>query len=166
MSNVDLNELLARCVEIEKFALSSLSTPVTADAVPYFIHQQESFPYFVNRVDTFAGSYDSNEIDHDTYTVIIRLIVGHITEGYVGEPETKLYTYFPAVKTAFNQNEGLISTAYPADMTNLLEGEDKRIVSGTVFRVFQDGGLQGVRQVGSEFVLTCLFSQELDLYNL
>lgn len=164
MSNVDLNELLARCVEIEKAALLGLSDPVAADAVPHFIHQQEAFPYFVNRISDFTGGYEGNEIDRDTYTVIIRLVVGHITEGYRGEPETKLYTYFPAVKTAFNENEGLQSTAYPVAMENIFEGVNKRITSGTVFRVFQDGGLRGVQQVGSEFVLTCEFSQDLDLY--
>lgn len=157
---IDLNELLARCAEIETAAILS-NFAVTVDAKPYFMHQQESFPYFTNRIAGDEISYDSNEFDRDTYTVIIRLIIGHATAGYQGESESTLYDYIPVIKTAFNTNEGLISTSYAAAMTALIEGDTARMNSHSGFRVFQDGGLIGVTQVGTEFVLTCLFNEDL-----
>lgn len=166
MSNVNVNELLARCVEIEKAALAALSPAVAADAVPYFIHVQESFPYFTNRIGNIEIGFDSNEMDRDTYTVVIRLVVAHVTTGFKGAVETDLYTYIPAIITAFNKNEGLQSAAYTTAMTDLIEGENDRVISCTGFRVLEDGGLQGVKQVCAEFILTCLFNQDLDLFNL
>lgn len=166
MSNVNVNELLLRCVEIEKAALSGLTPAVSADAVPYFIHTQEEFPYFTNRIGNIEIGFDSNEMDRDTYTVVIRLVVAHVTQGFFGDIETALYTYIPAIITAFNQNEGLQSVAYPGAMVDIIEGENNRVISCTGFRVLEDGGLQGVKQVCAEFILTCLFNQDLDLFNL
>lgn len=157
---IDLNELLARCVAVEKEAiLAEFTTAI--DSIPYFIHRQESFPYFTHRISNDDISYDGNEMDRDTYTVIIRLIIGHVTSNYVGENESLLYDYIPVIKTAFNGNEGLVSTAYPADMTALIEGDDARMTTCYGFRTFQDSGLIGVTQVGTEFVLTCLFNEDL-----
>ena len=163
MANVDVNELLARCVVIEKAALAALTPSVSADAVPYFIHTQESFPYFTNRIGNVEVGYDSNEMDRDIYTVVIRLVVAHITQGYDGVVETDLYNYIPAIITAFNENEGLQSATYPAAMTNLIEGDQQRI-SCTGFRILETSGLQGIKQACAEFLLPCQFNQDLDLY--
>lgn len=156
----DLNELLARCVQVEKEAILEAFT-TAVDSIPYFIHQQESFPYFTHRVSNGDIGYEGNEMDRDTYTVIIRLVIGHVTANYVGENESLLYDYIPVIKTAFNTNEGLVSVAYPDDMTALIEGDTARMTTCYGFRTFQDGGLIGVNQVGTEFVLTCLFNEDL-----
>jgi hypothetical protein len=157
---MDLNELLARCVEVEKEAiLAAFSTQI--DAIPFFVYQQESFPYFTHRIAGDEIGSEGNEIDRDSYTVIIREVIGHITQGYMGEVETLLYEHIPVIKTAFNTNEGLTSAVYPDDMEALIEGDTARMLSHSGFRIFQDSGLIGVTQVGVDYVLTCLFHEDL-----
>lgn len=151
-------ELLQRVAALEIEALAALTTPVTADAKPYFIHTQESFPYFTNRIGGDDIGSDSHDFDRDEITVVMRLVIGHTTEGYVGEPETNLYTYIPKVKEYFNERELLQSAAYPVAMISLL---DARITGHNGFRIFQNTGLSA-NQVGTEFTLTCNFDESID----
>jgi hypothetical protein len=51
--------------------------------------------------------------------IIVRLVVGHLTEGYRGQPEGSLYTYIPAVIEAVNSRELLQSPTYPAALDGL-----------------------------------------------
>ncbi len=155
---IDYNELLARCAALQIEALASLSSPVAADAKPYFIHTQESFPYFTNRVGGDEIGFDSQDFDRDDLTVIMRLVVGHITEGYVGEPESNLYDWIPEIKTYFNERELLQSVAYPTAMLGLIES---RVSGHNGFRVFQNTGL-GATQVGTEITLSCQFDESID----
>lgn len=151
MTSLDYGNLLARIVAIEKESLAALSTPVTADAVPYFMHTQESFPYFTNRVSADDIQWDSEDYDSDVLQFTLRLVVGHITEGYSGVPESDLYTYIPQVKTYFNARENLQSAAYLARASGLIRA---RITAHLGFRVFQNAGISA-QQVGTEFTLTC-----------
>lgn len=155
-TTIDYNNLLARCVAIQKEALASIS--VTADAKPYFLHTQESFPYFTNRIGGDEIGSDSHDFDRDTITVIMRLVIGHATEGYVGEPETNLYTWIPVIKEYFNERELLQSATFTTAMTSLIES---RITGHNGFRVFQNAGISA-NQVGTEFTLTCEFDESID----
>ena len=157
---MDLNELLARCCEVEKEALIA-DYSKAADAVPYFIHTQESFPYFTHRIVNGQIGYDSEDMDRSDFDVIIRLVIGHVTDNYVGVNESDLYDYIPTVIHAFNSNEGLTSAAYPTDMVNLIEATENRLRSTRGFSIFLDGGLKDVKQVGTEFTLTCQFNDDL-----
>lgn len=158
MTALDYNNLLNRVAALQKEALLSLTPAVTADAVPYFIHTQETFPYFTNRIGGDDIQYDSEEFDRDTLVVTMRLVVGHITSGYVGEPESNLYTYIPALKTYFNEREMLQSAAYTTAMTGLIRA---RVTAHLGFRVFQNAGISA-QQVGTEFTLTCEFDESID----
>lgn len=158
---VDLNELLARCVQVEKEALTALSPSVSVDSQPNFIYVGEGFPYIVHRISGDDIQYDSEDMDRDIYTVIIRLVIGHVTSGYTGVNETALYTYIPVIINAFNSNEGLTSVTYPSEMTSLIEATENRMKSCRGFSVFLDGGLKDVKQVGTEFTLTCEFNDDL-----
>lgn len=148
---LDYNELLARVIATAKEALAALSPAVTADGVPYFLYTQEAFPYFTARVGADEVSYDSHDFDRDTLTVILRLVIGHVTENYIGEPENILYDYIPQVKLYMNDHELLQSAAYPTAMVGLLEA---RCTSHIGFRVFQNAGISA-QQVGTEFTITC-----------
>lgn len=157
MTTLDYTNLLNRVVALQKEALLSLSTPVTADAVPYFIHTQEFFPYFTNRVGSDQITYDSEDYDDDEITVTMRLIIGHVTQGYVGEPEANLYAYIPVIKTYFNARENLQSATYTARMSGLIRA---RITAHLGFRVFQNAGISA-QQVGTEFTLTCEMTETI-----
>lgn len=158
---VDFNALLTRCGEIEVAALAALVAPVIADQKAYFIHIQESFPYITHRIDGIDVSYDSEDFDRYQVTVISRLVIGHVTSNYVGLNESDLYRCIPAIIHAINDNEGLKSTTYPAEMDNLIEATENRMKSCSGFRVFLDGGLKDVKQLGTEFTATYLFDDDL-----
>lgn len=158
MTVLDYNNLLNRVTALQIEALSSLSPSVTADAKPYFLHTQEAFPYFTNRIGADDIDYDSEDFDRDTLQVLMRLVVGHITEGYVGEPESKLYTWIPTLKTYFNSRELLQSAAYLTAMPGLIRA---RVTSHMGFRVFQNAGISA-QQVGTELTLLCEFDETIN----
>lgn len=152
-----LQEILERLAAIEVEALASLSPAVTADAKPYMIHSQEAFPYFVNRVGNVGIESDSHDIDVYEVELVARLVVGHMTEGYRGEPESALYTYLPAVMEAINARELLQSATYTTALTGLMEA---RVSSSTGLRIFETAGIQA-RQVGTEITVVCTFDDDL-----
>lgn len=158
---VDLNELLTRVGEIQAAALAALATPIVADSKPYFIYTQESFPYITQRIGDIQIDFDSEDMDRYVVTVISRLVIGHATAGYMGINESDLYRCIPAIIHAINDDEGLVSTSYPAHMTQLIEATENRMRSCAGFRVFMDGGLKDVKQVGTEFTATYLFDDDL-----
>jgi len=161
---LDIPELMLRVVALEKEAMATvLPAEKTCNAVPYFIYSQDSYPYFTNRDGAGVSvNDDTEEFDHDTYTVIMRLIIGHVTEGYVGELETTLHTYIPTVKTYINSRGGLQSTAYPEALVGIRYA---RIINWTGLRVWQTAGIS-VLQMGTEFTLHCeLDEQIIQAYN-
>lgn len=147
---------LDRIVLMQKEVMTDLGQ--TADAVPYFYHVQGAWPYWTNRVGDIQISDDGSEdFDRDTYTIVMRLIIGHLTEGYHGELEADLYAWIPAIKTYFNEREGLQSDT----MTTWLDGLIRaRVTSITGFRIFQDAGIS-TNQIGTEFNLTCQFDETI-----
>lgn len=154
MSN-EIDNAALRIAAIAKEALAFIS--VTADAYAYFLHQQDSFPYFTVRLGPDEVGFDSQDFDRDTYTFLLRLVIGHITEGYVGEPEGRLFDYVPVIKTYFNARELLQSDAYPTALTSLIES---RCTTHRGFTIFQNTGLSAV-QVGTEFTISLQFDETI-----
>lgn len=156
---IDIQGLMDRCAALEKEALLALATPVTADAVPYFRHIQEATPYFTNRLDAFTIEGDSEDYDEVApVVVVIRLIIGHVTEGYVGESDARLHLYIPQILEYFNKRELLQSAAYPTALDHLVLA---RITSCTGYREFQNSGVGG-SQVGCEFRLEAQFIYRIE----
>ena len=152
-------ELLLRVRDLEIEALEALADVDNADAVEYLYHFQEAFPYFTNRIGGVDVGADSEEFDIYTYQVIMRLVIEHITADYVGENESKLQLYIPQVVNYFNSRAMLQTTSgsYDTAMLSLMEA---RISSSTGFRIFTDAGISA-QQVGTEFVLTCIFEEQI-----
>jgi hypothetical protein len=148
---------LERLAAIEKEALADLTPTVVADAKAYMIHSQEAFPYFTNRVGTVAVESDSHDIDAYEVEIIARLVVGHLTEGYRGQPESALYAYLPVVIEAINARELLQSHVYPAALDGLVGA---RVVGSSGLRIFETAGIQA-RQVGTEITVVCTFADDL-----
>ena len=161
MATIDLTETLDRIVLIEKEALAALTPAVTADAFDHFFHVQEAYPYWTNRIINQTVAGDSEEMDNDNFTLVARLVIGHITEGYSGQPENDLYTYIPQFKTYLHAREGL-----QTDQTSGPDLSDEqryliraRIVSTTGLRAFENAGIN-VLQVGTEFNILCEFNED------
>jgi hypothetical protein len=154
-----MNELLARVVAIQKEAMASLTPPVPVDSVPRFNHVQEAFPYFTNRIaDTPVSDDGSQDEDVNSPILLMRLVVDHVTSGYRGEVEAKLYTWLPVIKTYFNERMWLQSAAYPLRMENL---QSARVINSGGLRIFDNAGIAAV-QVGAELQLQCIFPEFIE----
>ena len=156
---INAQELLLRARDLEIEALEALAEVDNADAVEYFYHFQEAFPYFTNRIGGVDVGADSEEFDTYTYQVIMRLVIEHLTADYVGKNESKLQLYIPQVINYFNSRALLQTTdgSYDTAMIHLIEA---RISNSTGFRIFTDAGISA-QQVGTEFVLTCVFEEQI-----
>lgn len=156
-ANPDFADIKLRLAALEKEALLALPTAVRSDAKPYFIHVQESFPYWLNRGDAFE--VDSNSQDLDTFTVpfVTRLVLGHLTSEYKGVNDGKLDSWIPHVIAYINERELLQSAAYP-DAPDYLE--EARVTACAYYRQFQHSGIGGY-QVGTEFTITCRFLYDI-----
>jgi hypothetical protein len=152
-----LQSALERLCAIEKEALADLTPTVAADAVPYSIHSQEAWPYFTHRIGPIVVESDSHDIDDYEVTIIVRLVVGHVTDGYRGQPENALSTYIAAVIEAINARELLQSDTYPAALDGLV-GARAIDARGTAY--FQTVGIQAT-QVGTDITVVCTFADDL-----
>lgn len=154
---IALQAVLDRLAAIEIEALAGMTPAVTADAKAFMLHTQEAFPYFVHRVGNLNIDYDSHDFDTYEVEVTARLVVGHMTEGYHGQPESVLYSYIPVVIEAINARELLQSAAYPTALDGLVGA---RVSGSSGMRVYESAGIQP-RQVGTEFTVVCEFLDDL-----
>lgn len=152
-----LQEALDRLAAIEVEALADLTPPITADAKAYAIWQQEAFPYVTHRVGPLSVESDSQDFDAVEVEVVARLVVGHLTEGYRGQPESVLYACIPALIEAINARELLQSNLYPDALDGLVGA---RCTGSSGLRVFETAGIQA-RQVGTEFTIVLQFTDDL-----
>lgn len=151
-------ELIARVVALELEAMASLN--VAADAVPYFFHTQESWPYFTNRIAANPVADDGSEdVDFNRPLVVIRLVVAHLTGGYRGEPEGRVYEWGPPIKSYIQARTNWLQTAF-GPFAGRMDGlQSARITDNGGLRVFDDGASDVIKQVGREFQLQCVFDE-------
>lgn len=144
MSNV--SDALDRIVASQKEIISG------CDAYPVYFWQQETFPYWTNRLGAITHEIDS-QLEHIfNYTVTMRLVIGHLSEGYKGEREDELYTtYIPDTLAYFSQRIQLQNASYPTQMVDL-DPRGVFVRLGTGLAIFDNTGI-GVQQVGAEFTL-------------
>ena len=163
-ATLNLQDMMNRIVALEIEGMAALPTPVTCDAVPYFFHQQEGIPYWINRLGnyTFANVGEDEwgeEIDAIVYPVTARLVIGHITQGYKGENDGNLQVYVPHMVEWFNEHENL-RTATTGLTTSLDHLIRCRTEAGIAFGIFENR-TTGVPQVGAEFTLEAYFNYEI-----
>ncbi len=152
---MDIEALFARMAALEKEALASLT--VTADAVPYFFHQQERYPYWVNRLGQIEVDADSEELDLYRVEIIGRLIIGQVTDGIVrGENEARLQAYIPTVIQWVNERELAQSVAYPTALDNLVR------VRVTACRGYTEFAAGSTAQIGTEFTFVAEFEEPIE----
>ncbi len=154
----DIKDAMQRCCAIEIAALAAMLPTQAADAVPYFFHTQESFPYFTHRLGTTDYTENSEELEVREREIIIRLVVAHLTEGFKGAPEERLFDYIDVLETAFStQDARQLTAASPyTDVPDYLYPTDTRFSSSAGLRVFENTGFP-VRQVGTEFTFLIPF---------
>lgn len=146
-----LQDAMDRIVAMQKEAVT------TADAVPYWPYEQASFPYFTNRLGTMTLNQDmSEDIDIYEHTVLMRYVVGHLTEGYRGDLQDSLYDDIASIETYFREHPHLTTNAGSYTTAPDYLFQVARILSHTGVVAFAQGGV-GQIQIGVEFTLSTPF---------
>jgi hypothetical protein len=150
-----LSDALSRIVHMELEI-----TGASSDAKLFFFYSQEAFPYWTNRVGPFTRALDSQEFYVTTYSIILRLVIGHLSEGYDGALETTLQTvYIPQTLDYFSARTRLQNLTDTTPMVDI-DPRGILITGGTGLSVFEDSGI-GVQQIGTEFTLELPIEEQI-----
>lgn len=144
-----LSDGLTRIVAMQKEAVSG------SNAVPVFFWEQSNFPYWTNRIGPITNELDSQEVRIRTHQIVMRLVIGHLTEGYDTILEQQLSTYIPNIMGYFDSRIYLNSAAYPLQMDDL-DARGALLTDCTGLQIFEQGGV-GSQQIGVEFTLELPF---------
>lgn len=144
-NEVDLDDLIKRVVAMEEEALAIRALDVLADKL-------DQTPYMTNGLGEFT--YESGATDRGVYTVRMRLIIGHVTEGYKGQTERVLRKHIPLLQAFFRVRPGLTCTKFP-DTPSYVSAVGAFLTGGIGTGYFQEPGLP--IQVGTEFTLRVPF---------
>lgn len=132
-------------------------TPAAASASAYFFNWGETLPYWTNRITDHQSVWLTEDQKQETYTVAMRYVVGHITEGAYGTPETILYAHEPIIQQYWTNHIGLtddggLYTTY----LDYLDPVNVDFRGSNGFHAFPAVGFPG-SQVGTEFHLIVPF---------
>ena len=154
---IPLEDAVDRCVELQKELLTTFG--VDGTAVDYFTYTQDQLPYWTNRIAPFTTGFGEEDFDSPLYAIVMRLIIGHATEGYNGEVENNLQTWIPLIVEKFQARPQLQTDTNATGLRDLLHAQ---ISAGTGLAVLQNfGGF--VTQIGVEFTLTMQFAEPIDM---
>ncbi len=146
-----LEDAMSRLVDMEQECIAN------STAVKYPFHVQEDVPYWTNTIaDYTPGDYYGSENAQRAYTFEIRYIIGHITDGYKGQPQEQFWADWPIIVTFFEERPGLVSTTYPDELDDLESGLTQMIGAPGFVR-FQNSGI-GADQVGGVIRLRLVFN--------
>lgn len=148
MADFNLSDFMGRLLEMEKESVADVAG-IAVDGVTYFPYEQEAFPYFTNRTTNMTPIYEPDDMVVFPFRVTGSLVLGHLTEGYKGEPLIKAQDYITAVLSYFIDRPGMKSSAHPTAMQYLAPNFE--IVDMVGPNAFQNSGV-GVLQVGVNFV--------------
>lgn len=153
MSDLWLKDMMKRLLTMEKQALTDEGV-TTVGGVHYFPYEQETFPYFVNRLDGLDQIVQGVGEDEYVYEakVDVLLVVAHLTSGYKSENADVIYDYIVYLINYFSQNRSLQSTDYP-NAPQYLDPIDMDLDLSTGVSVFTNAGISA-QQVGTRFTVS------------
>lgn len=153
-----LSQALSRIADMQVSALAGMTPSVKADAVPYYPYEQEAYPYFTNRLLGYRAVTSDDEegmvaedVAYDEYIIAMRLVMGHLKEGYEGDLPENLYEYVPVLIDYFDDHQLLTSTTYLTEL-NFVEPRGVLITGASPYGAFQNAGTINT-QLGIEFSL-------------
>ena len=148
-----LSDIMDRLAAMEKEALSAFYADADDVGVLDWPDQQTVFPYWTNRVGPYDLTFEYGEdVPTDNFTVLMRLVGGHVGEGYEGEPQSNLHQWILAVMNFFEDRPFLTSASYATDF-DFVDPLGALLMSHTGVVVFQNAGTLA-SQLGCEFTLT------------
>lgn len=160
---VDLVALIRRVADLQAAIplVNAAGNPVNADAYPYFLKTQGTYPFFVNRIEgPDPIEDDSEDFEYSTYDVMMRLVVDVETAGATdGERELDLYAYIPIVKAYFASHRQLMDDTYTIELLDLMSADIRP--GGTGWRIIRQSGT-GAGVIGAEFTLRCQYVEFIE----
>jgi hypothetical protein len=149
-----IQEAMNRLSAMVKEAVASEYTDVDVRFWPY--QQEGPFPYFTKRLGgmTRDPSERSEEIDLYTYTILLRMVVGHITEGYTGEIQDNTHVLIGLIEDYLRQHPMMSTDAgtFAEDGGPDYLQIQMILESHTGVVVFANSGI-GAMEIGCEFTL-------------
>ena len=145
-----LADAMTRVVEMQKLAL-----PDTKAAFSNPLATYPNFPFWVNTLSTITPRTAPTALQQTTeYVVRMRLVIGHMKEGYEGTLPDKLWAWTPQVLEYFQARKHLQYQAGQAAVRYLSPlGTEIRLSRGfSSFQVAQD-----IIHIGTEFELVVPF---------
>lgn len=146
---------MKRLLAMEKQALTDQNITGVGGAY-YFPYQQETFPYFVNRLVDVRNAYTQKTIaeDENLYELEVQstLVIAHLTSGYKFENADNIYDYIVYIMNYFTLNEGMTSDEYTSPPQYLSPLETQLDFADGV-GVFTNAGINA-QQVGTRFSIT------------
>ena len=144
-------DITKRAMTLQKKAIPG------AEVYPYFMTNDARFPYWTNRIGAATTEFNSEDYFDEERPISMRLVIGHITSGYVGELDDVLGGYIDNVYTVFldlNAQMLIDGTTYTEAPTYLQPlGTD--LTGGDTGLAFFEAPWMGlVMEVGVEFTLT------------
>jgi hypothetical protein len=154
LADIDLDDVIQRVVAMEKEATVNDLAQGGLPALDYLAGQYETTPYLTNGIGQFTFSEDPEDTQNDSYVVRMRLIVGHVTQGYKGSAERLLRYYIPVIRKYFAAHPNL-TTDSSADGFNVpphyLHWSTVKLTGGNGTLYFKEPSI--ATQVGTEFQL-------------
>lgn len=120
MTTINVAELKERACALEKEALLALTPSIVSEAFPRWIVKCELFPYWRNRVPTFAAEEADDDYGDEgavyNYTVNSLLVIAHTTSDIAGESEDLMDFVVPQVVEYVDARAHLQSETFPEAM--------------------------------------------------
>jgi hypothetical protein len=158
-----IEDAMARIVEMQQEVFTA-DIGEACDAVPYWPYEQESFPYWTNRLAAMTPDYIefAEDIQTNPETILMRLVVDHVTAGYKGDKPKKAHEYYVPIIDYFSQHSGLNtdSGTYTTCADYLDPTTQAFITTHTGLVVFSNSGILTM-QLGIEFTLRVPFMRSI-----
>jgi len=145
-----LEEVMDRIAETENEQLARVGA-ITAK--PFFVYQQNVFPYIIHRLADDLGIDQSSDEQYRTFTVLGRFVGAHIGSGVPGEGERLVNRYEPVIVSLFTQNIWLKSAKYPTEMPEMIPSDSSSFSRGHGTRAYDNTHYQLPGHLGFEFSL-------------
>lgn len=148
-----LTQLLERIAAIQTEAVSPIMPVV---AVPYSLYVQSDYPYFTNRLSEEQDAHIAADAEEERYTIVMRLVIGHLKDTHHGVDERILYEIIPAVNAAFRGKHWLQTDADSGAIPEM-NADPVSLTGNSGIRFFTSPLVRDAYIVGVEWRLTVAF---------
>ncbi len=152
-TNDYLDTAMTRVVEMEKLAVTE-----TKESFPYPWAIYDNFPYWVNYVNLIQPEEKGTAQERQLYVVKMRIVIGHMTQGYDGTLQRELWKWIPQTLNYFKMRKQLQYLPGQGGVT-YLDDLGCQITLSRGFAIFQDSPGP---HIGSEFDLRVPFKFQID----